>query len=43
MEAAAELLDELGVEPLLTSATVESLRRIESGEMELPDLPATQR
>jgi 3-hydroxyisobutyrate dehydrogenase-like beta-hydroxyacid dehydrogenase len=39
MEAAADLLDELGIEPLLTSATVESLRRIESGEMDLPDLP----
>jgi 3-hydroxyisobutyrate dehydrogenase-like beta-hydroxyacid dehydrogenase len=39
MEAAADLLAELGVEPLLTSATVESLRRIESGTMELPQPP----
>jgi 3-hydroxyisobutyrate dehydrogenase-like beta-hydroxyacid dehydrogenase len=43
MEAAADLLDELGIEPLLTSATVESLRRIESGEIELPLIPALVR
>jgi 3-hydroxyisobutyrate dehydrogenase-like beta-hydroxyacid dehydrogenase len=39
MEATAELLAELGVDPLMTRGTVESLRRIESGEAEVPDLP----
>jgi 3-hydroxyisobutyrate dehydrogenase-like beta-hydroxyacid dehydrogenase len=39
MEAAADLLAELGVEPLLTAATVESLRRVETGALELPCLP----
>jgi 3-hydroxyisobutyrate dehydrogenase-like beta-hydroxyacid dehydrogenase len=41
MEAAADLLVELGVEPLMTAATVESLRRIERGTMDLPRPPST--
>lgn len=39
MQAAAELLDELGIDPVMTRGTVESLRRIESGESQVPDLP----
>ncbi|MFP4513860.1 MAG: DUF1932 domain-containing protein [Acidimicrobiales bacterium] len=39
MEATAELLAELGVDPVMTRGTVESLRRIESGESQVPDLP----
>jgi 3-hydroxyisobutyrate dehydrogenase-like beta-hydroxyacid dehydrogenase len=39
MQATAELLTELGVDPVMTRATVESLRRIEAGEASLPDLP----
>lgn len=39
MEASAQLLHELGVDPLMTRSTVESLRRIEAGEATLPDLP----
>jgi 3-hydroxyisobutyrate dehydrogenase-like beta-hydroxyacid dehydrogenase len=38
MEATAELLGELNVDPLMTQSTVESLRRIESG-WALPELP----
>ena len=39
MQATADLLAELGVDPVMTRATVESLRRIEAGEASLPDLP----
>ena len=39
MEATAELLAELGVDPVMTRATVETLRRIEAGDASLPDLP----
>lgn len=39
MEACAALLAELGVDPVMTRATVESLRRIDAGESHLPDLP----
>jgi 3-hydroxyisobutyrate dehydrogenase-like beta-hydroxyacid dehydrogenase len=38
MEATVELLDELGVEPLMTRSTVESLQRVNEGWL-LPDLP----
>jgi 3-hydroxyisobutyrate dehydrogenase-like beta-hydroxyacid dehydrogenase len=38
MEATAELLDELGVDPLMTGSTLESLRRVNRG-WTLPDLP----
>ena len=38
MEAAAELLENLGVEPVMTRSTVESLRRIEAGSP-VPELP----
>jgi 3-hydroxyisobutyrate dehydrogenase-like beta-hydroxyacid dehydrogenase len=38
MEATAELLDELGVDPLMTRSTVESLQRIDDG-WTLPELP----
>ena len=39
MEAAAELLGELGVDPVMTRGTVESLRRIQAAESQVPDLP----
>jgi 3-hydroxyisobutyrate dehydrogenase-like beta-hydroxyacid dehydrogenase len=39
MEAAAELLDELGIDPVMTRGTVESLRRLQAGESQIPDLP----
>lgn len=39
MEASVELLAELGVDPVMTRATVESLRRIEAGESHVPHLP----
>lgn len=39
MEATAALLAELGVDPVMTRATVESLRRIDEGEAEVPELP----
>jgi hypothetical protein len=39
MEATAALLTELGVDPVMTRGTVESLRRIESGEADVPELP----
>lgn len=39
MEASAELLAELGVDPVMTQGTVESLRRIESGQASVPELP----
>jgi 3-hydroxyisobutyrate dehydrogenase-like beta-hydroxyacid dehydrogenase len=39
MEATADLLAELGVDPVMTRATVESLRRIEAGDAPLPPLP----
>ncbi len=39
MEATAALLEELGVDPVMTRATVESLRRIDAGESVIPDLP----
>lgn len=39
MEATAELLAELGVDPVMTRGTVESLRRIEAGEATVPELP----
>ena len=38
MEAAAELLRELGVDPVMTSSTVETLRRVHDGAA-LPTLP----
>jgi 3-hydroxyisobutyrate dehydrogenase-like beta-hydroxyacid dehydrogenase len=40
MEATAELLGELGVDPLMTRSTVESLQRINQG-WTLPELPLT--
>lgn len=40
MEAAAELLDELGVAPLMARATVESLRR--AAEQGVPELPGSR-
>ena len=40
MEASAALLVELGIDPVMTRGTVESLRRFESGDSTLPDLPA---
>jgi 3-hydroxyisobutyrate dehydrogenase-like beta-hydroxyacid dehydrogenase len=39
MEATADLLAELGIDPVMTRATVESLRRIQSGQVPLPPLP----
>lgn len=39
MEASAEMLDELGVDPVMTRATVESLRHYSAGAT-LPDLPS---
>jgi 3-hydroxyisobutyrate dehydrogenase-like beta-hydroxyacid dehydrogenase len=40
MEATVALLEELGVEPLMTSATVESLRRSDvDGLPSVPDVP----
>jgi 3-hydroxyisobutyrate dehydrogenase-like beta-hydroxyacid dehydrogenase len=39
MEAAAELLEQLGVEPLMTVATAESLRRLAAGRVQAPNLP----
>lgn len=39
MEASAALLEEMGVDPVMTRGTIESLRRIDAGESELPDLP----
>ena len=39
MEAAAELLAELGVEPLMTSATAARLRLVAAGESGVPSLP----
>jgi 3-hydroxyisobutyrate dehydrogenase-like beta-hydroxyacid dehydrogenase len=39
MEAAAELLAELGVEPLMTSATATRLRLVAAGESAVPSLP----
>lgn len=39
MEATAELLSSLGVTPLMTRGTVESLRRIASGDSQPPELP----
>jgi 3-hydroxyisobutyrate dehydrogenase len=39
MEAAAELLTELGVEPLMTSATAARLRLVAAGESAVPSLP----
>jgi len=40
MEASAELLEELGVDPLMTRSTVESLRRaLDTPLPHLPDLP----
>jgi len=39
MEASADMLDELGVEPVMTRSTVESLRRFADGAS-LPALPA---
>jgi 3-hydroxyisobutyrate dehydrogenase-like beta-hydroxyacid dehydrogenase len=39
MEASADLLEELGVDPVMTKGTVESLRRIDTGEATVPDLP----
>jgi 3-hydroxyisobutyrate dehydrogenase-like beta-hydroxyacid dehydrogenase len=40
MEATVALLEELGVEPLMTSATVESLRRLDvDGVPPVPDVP----
>ena len=41
MEASADMLDELGVEPVMTRSTVESLRRFAAGAP-LPGLPARQ-
>ncbi|MFM2070669.1 MAG: hypothetical protein RLZZ623_932 [Actinomycetota bacterium] len=38
MEASADLLRELGIDPLMTTATVESLRRVHMGAS-LPNLP----
>ncbi len=38
MEATAELLNELGIDPLMTRSTVESLERVNEG-WPLPDLP----
>jgi 3-hydroxyisobutyrate dehydrogenase-like beta-hydroxyacid dehydrogenase len=38
MEASAALLEELGVDPVMTRGTVESLRRIDDGG-EVPELP----
>lgn len=38
MQASADMLEELGVEPVMTRSTVESLRRF-SGGAALPDLP----
>lgn len=41
MQAAAELLDELGVEPIMTRGTVENLRRIpDEGLPSLPETPS---
>jgi len=40
MEAAGELLAELGVEPTMTDATTTHLRRIEADPALVPDLPA---
>jgi hypothetical protein len=37
MEASRELLEELGVPPVMTRSTVESLRRIR--DEKLPDIP----
>lgn len=39
MEATAELLADLGVDPVMTRATVESLRRIDAGDGRIPRLP----
>lgn len=39
MDATAQLLAELGVDPVMTRGTVESLRRIEAGEATVPRLP----
>jgi 3-hydroxyisobutyrate dehydrogenase-like beta-hydroxyacid dehydrogenase len=39
MEASAALLVELGIDPVMTRGTVESLRRIDAGESSLPELP----
>jgi hypothetical protein len=39
MEAAAELLAELGVEPLMTSATAARLRLVAAGESAVPSPP----
>jgi 3-hydroxyisobutyrate dehydrogenase-like beta-hydroxyacid dehydrogenase len=40
MEATAELLKELGVEPVMTDATVARLRRVAAGQSVVPSLPA---
>jgi 3-hydroxyisobutyrate dehydrogenase-like beta-hydroxyacid dehydrogenase len=40
MEASAELLEDLGVDPVMTRSTVESLRRVQAGAR-LPTLPDT--
>lgn len=39
MEAAADLLTGLGVEPVMTRATLDHLRRIAAGSTAVPDLP----
>jgi hypothetical protein len=39
MEATAELLAELGVEPIMTRATVEHLRRVADDPTVVPTLP----
>lgn len=39
MEASAALLEELGIDPVMTRGTVESLRRIDEEGAEIPDLP----
>lgn len=41
MEATADLLEELGVDPVMTRSTVESLRRIDAGAS-LPPLPSSR-
>jgi hypothetical protein len=39
MEAAAELLAELGVEPIMTRATAARLHSVEAGASSIPSLP----
>jgi hypothetical protein len=40
MEAAADLLSELGVEPTMTAATAEHLRRVTADPSVVPTPPA---